>query len=301
MRKKRKAPNDPRRRPRGREVTDEDLRKKDFYYTKKLKQGVKQAAKLEAGKILRRIREAKESGSDGDAAAAEKLRSLESQLERARGLDAEGLAESLSKGEVIDDVVGQRIARQKCVRDVQSEWAASLEKLRKQIEKQQQQKLQRDRDGDDGAADRAESEGGKSGKPPSVVAKDLEARPKKKTIDKKPPKPKHQPQKKRMGQRARRLLAEKQYGWQAKHLQVTPTEDHPYWKSILAKEGGEGGKAGGGGGSADRDQGDKGSARASGSGAGASNGVHPSWEAKRLAKKKLDLVGKEKGKKIVFE
>ncbi|QDZ22189.1 BUD22 domain-containing protein [Chloropicon primus] len=323
----------------GPSLGEDDIRKKDYHYEKRLKQGIKQAAKFEARKILRRMKGVE---GEGEGDGGEKLKR---QLESAKEVDADAMCEALraevvspaangggseegaattsgrDEGEVLgklsyDDVVLQRISRHKCVREAVREWLATRSKLLKQIE---QQKIQRQRQAE-GAKDREEQR--------------KQRREKKKEKKKSDPKDdgpakenkKKQPQKKRMGQRARRLLAEKTYGWQAKHLQVKVSEDHPYWKNASKEQreefekgnvGGSipsGGKGlrltapGEGGRRRTQEPKPKGgqnkpaATRVTRVRAERENeeNLHPSWQAKKLAKKKVGIA-EGKGKKIVFD
>ena len=288
-------------------VTPEDLAKKDYHYEKRLRQGLKQAVKFELRKIARRTK-----GGDG----AEGSDKVAEEMEAARGADVDAVCARL-RAEVVappgageeggpattagrdgagapqgDGTMVDRIARHKCVRDAVSEWKAARGKLLKQMALQQ--KRQRDeeaaaeaRRGEDPEAEKRERREAK--KRAKAAAAAAAGSPQKDQVKKK------QPQKKRMGQRARRLMAEKIYGWEANHLQVKVSEDHPYWKNA-SREHKEEFEA-----KADAGKGGEGARRVKPASAQPEEeNLHPSWQAKKLAKKKMVPAGSS-GKKIVFD
>ena len=288
-------------------VTPEDLAKKDYHYEKRLRQGLKQAVKFELRKIARRAK-----GGDG----AEGSDKVAEEIEAARGADVDAVCARL-RAEVVappgageeggpattagrdgagapqgDGTMVDRIARHKCVRDAVSEWKAARGKLLKQMALQQ--KRQRDeeaaaeaRRGEDPEAEKRERREAK--KRAKAAAAAAAGSPQKDQVKKK------QPQKKRMGQRARRLMAEKMYGWEANHLQVKVSEDHPYWKNA-SREHKEEFEA-----KADAGKGGEGARRVKPASAQPEEeNLHPSWQAKKLAKKKMVPAGSS-GKKIVFD
>lgn len=89
---------------------------------------------------------------------------------------------------------------------------------------------------------------------------------------------------KRMGQRARRLLAERKYGMAARHLQASrcPSDGEAADPTTTTRGGVSGSKQHHG---ADDSSGD----------------IHPSWAARRQQKVKAISLGPPRGKKVVFD
>ena len=361
-------------------ISEDDIRKKDYHFEKRLKQSIKQACKFEVRKITRRLgaalNKSEEGGGDDGSGSGNgseitrdsEVEKLRGQLNSAKELDVDAFCEvlkcrlegDLGKGESNNieneapdagnanntnssvasppstatssssssaaaagggfDAVGQRVAKHKCVREAIEEWKAGRERLDKRMQVQQERERQASI-ASEGSSDAKEGNGNpsrererKNKKSSPSPKKDQQLK-----VQKKPPKKKN-----KMGQRARRLLAEKKYGWQANHLKVVPNPNNAFYDEMVQRSKEESkGEEKGGSWSAEAkaktktsgkgDKGDKN--RLSGTSSGGGGGrerkeeggrrggkdiIHPSWQAKKLAQQKLAHV-EAKGKKIVFE